>query len=120
MATVIGGFWHLRVPSGVDPTPAAICMQETPRIHAWTDIVDDLAATAGAEDWINLQDSADHLKELLSEIGRVYAPALLANAKALQAGEQTMTTTIDGQLGNSRHSLIRLSVYNGLIGVPVR
>jgi glutathione S-transferase len=81
-----------------DPTPAAICMQETPRIHAWTDIVDDLSGNpAGAEDWINLQDSADHLKELLSEIGRVYAPALLANAKALQAGEQTMTTTIDGQ-----------------------
>jgi glutathione S-transferase len=81
-----------------DPTPAAICMQETPRIHAWTDIVDDLSGNpAGAEDWINLQDSADHLKELLSEIGRVYAPALLANAKALQAGEQTMKTTIDGQ-----------------------
>ena len=81
-----------------DPTPAAICMQETPRIHAWTDIVDDLSGNpAGAEDWINLQDSADHLKELLSEIGRVYAPALLANAKALQPGEQTMKTTIDGQ-----------------------
>ena len=81
-----------------DPTPAAICMQETPRIHAWTDIVDDLSGNpAGAEDWINSQDSADHLKELLSEIGRVYAPALLANAKALQAGEQTMTATIDGQ-----------------------
>ena len=81
-----------------DPTPAAICMQETPRIHAWTDVVDDLSGNAASENgWIDLQDSADHLKELLNEIGRVYAPALLANAKALQAGEQTMTTTIDGQ-----------------------
>ena len=43
------------------------------------------------------QDSTEHLKELLSEIGRVYAPALLANAKALQAGEASMATNIDGQ-----------------------
>ena len=81
-----------------DPTPAAICMQETPRIHAWTDLVDDLSGnSAEDQDWISLQDSTDHLRELLSEIGRVYAPALLANAKALQAGSDTMTTTIDGQ-----------------------
>ena len=81
-----------------DPTPAAICMQETPRIHAWTDLVDDLSGNSAEDnDWISLQDSTDHLKELLSEIGRVYAPALLANAKALQAGEKNMTTSIDGQ-----------------------
>ncbi|MEC7251018.1 MAG: glutathione S-transferase, partial [Pseudomonadota bacterium] len=81
-----------------DPTPAAICMQETPRIHAWTDLVDDLSGnSAEDQDWISLQDSTDHLREFLSEIGRVYAPALLANAKALQAGSDTMTTTIDGQ-----------------------
>ena len=81
-----------------DPTPAAICMQEAPRVHAWTDVVDDLSGNAAdANGWISLQDSTEHLKELLSEIGRVYAPALLANAKALQAGEATMATNIDGQ-----------------------
>jgi hypothetical protein len=31
-------------------------------------------------------------------MGRVYAPALLANAKALQAGEKTWHATIDGAL----------------------
>ena len=81
-----------------DPTPAAICMQEAPRVHAWTDVVDDLSGNAAdANGWISLHDSTEHLKELLSEIGRVYAPALLANAKALQAGEATMATNIDGQ-----------------------
>ena len=81
-----------------DPTPAAICMQEAPRVHAWTDVVDDLSGNAAdANGWISLHDSTEHLKELLSEIGRVYAPALLANAKALQAGEASMATNIDGQ-----------------------
>jgi hypothetical protein len=37
------------------------------------------------------------LEELLTEIGRVYVPALLANAAALQAGEAQMQTTIDGR-----------------------
>ena len=37
------------------------------------------------------------LGELLSEIGRVYAPALLANAQALQAGKEQMETIIDGK-----------------------
>jgi hypothetical protein len=38
-------------------------------------------------------------RQLLSwgEIGRTYAPALLANAQALQAGRDQMQTTIDGQ-----------------------
>jgi hypothetical protein len=35
------------------------------------------------------------LDPLLSEIGRVYAPALIANANALQAGDKHMETTID-------------------------
>ena len=39
----------------------------------------------------------DVLGPLLSEIGRVYVPALIANAKALQAGEKEMQTTIDGK-----------------------
>ena len=37
------------------------------------------------------------LGEFLSEVGRVYAPALIANAKALMAGEKEMQTEIDGQ-----------------------
>ena len=39
----------------------------------------------------------DVLRELLTEIGRVYAPALLANAKAIQAGSEQVETTIDGR-----------------------
>ncbi|MCR9278711.1 MAG: glutathione S-transferase [Pseudomonadaceae bacterium] len=81
-----------------DPTPAAICMERAPRVHAWTDIVDDLSGHPGEEEsWIDHDEARQSLKPLLSEIGRVYAPALLANASAMQKGEKTMTATIDGQ-----------------------
>jgi glutathione S-transferase len=81
-----------------DPTPAQICMEQAPRVHAWTDIVDDLSGNAAEDrDWMNVADIKTNLGPLLSEIGRVYAPALLANAEALQKGASEMETTIDGQ-----------------------
>ena len=81
-----------------DPTPAALCLSEAPRVYAWTDLVDDLSGQPAAEDdWMSVQDARAALGDLLSEIGRTYAPALLANAKALQAGEEQMEATIDGK-----------------------
>jgi glutathione S-transferase len=79
-----------------DPTPAAVCLSANPRVYAWTDLVDDLSgqpASAGA--WMAVQDISAILGDLLHEIGRTYAPALLANAKALQNGQAEMATTID-------------------------
>ncbi|NJN50852.1 MAG: glutathione S-transferase [Gammaproteobacteria bacterium] len=81
-----------------DPTPAAICIEQAPRVHAWTDIVDDLSGNpANESDWMSPAAIKDNLGDLLAEIGRVYVPALLANAAALRAGESQMTTTIDGK-----------------------
>lgn len=81
-----------------DPTPAAICLAQAPRVHAWTDLVDDLSGLPGdAIEWMAPQDAAAGLGDLLKEIGRVYVPALIANAAALRAGEAEMETTIDGQ-----------------------
>ncbi len=81
-----------------DPTPSSICLQHTPRVYAWTDLVDDLSGHPADDDaWTSPDTAASVLKDLLSEIGRTYAPALLANASALQAGQKEMETTIDGQ-----------------------
>ncbi|MEM7004060.1 MAG: glutathione S-transferase domain-containing protein, partial [Pseudomonadota bacterium] len=81
-----------------DPTPAALCMREMPRVHAWTDLVDDLSGhPAQSNAWLEPGTTGSALTELLTEIGRTYAPALLANAAALQQGEQEMITEIDGQ-----------------------
>lgn len=80
-----------------DPTPSAICLQRAPRIYAWTDLVDDLSGHPANDDaWMSPDAVRDTLGDLLAEIGRVYAPALLANARAIQQGDGQMTTTIDG------------------------
>ncbi len=81
-----------------DPTPAGICLDIAPRVYAWTDLVDDLSGQPAAEDgWMSVDNVAVVLGGLLNEIGRTYAPALLANAEALQSGREQMETTIDGQ-----------------------
>jgi glutathione S-transferase len=81
-----------------DPTPMTICLKDAPRVYAWTDVVDDLSGQVCEEDgWMSVNDVRDVLGPLLTEIGRVYAPALIANAKALQAGNKHMETTIDGK-----------------------
>ena len=80
-----------------DPTPAALCLKDAPRVYAWTDLMDDLSGLRADETgWMSTDDVKTSLDELLSEIGRTYAPALLANARAIQAGEAEMRTSIDG------------------------
>ena len=82
---------------GFDPTPRKIAHEVSPRTVAWSGLMADLSGLDSQEDdWLALADQPDSLKELLSEIGRVYAPALLANAQALQAGDKEWEAEIDG------------------------
>lgn len=81
-----------------DPTPMTICLQQAPRVFAWTDVVDDLSGQVCADDgWMSRDTVKAVLGDLLAEIGKVYAPALLANARAMQAGQKQMETMIDNQ-----------------------
>jgi len=80
-----------------DPTPGEICLREAPRVMAWTDIVDDLSGLSIQEEgFIQRKDVKSKLGNLLSEIGRVYAPVLLANEKAFKHDSDIIQTTIDG------------------------
>lgn len=81
----------------IDPTPARFLEQYSPRLRAWLDRAEDLSGQACAS-WMEPTTIADHLGELLSEIGRVYAPFLLANAHAIMNGQAEFRTKIDGQL----------------------
>ena len=82
---------------GFDPTPRDIAHEVSPRTVAWVDHVRDQSGIDPLEDdWMNLDSSPESLRGLLTEIGRVYAPALLANAGAVEAGEKTWETEIDG------------------------
>lgn len=80
-----------------DPTPSAIAHEVSPRTVAWVEQMRDLSGVdPDMHDWVTTQDQPESLRGLLNEIGRVYAPAQIANAKAVMAGEESWTAEIDG------------------------
>lgn len=82
---------------GFDPTPRAIAHEVSPRTVAWVDqMADQCGLEPAGEDWLSVEQQPESLKGLLAEVGRVYAPAQLANARAVQAGEKTWECEIDG------------------------
>ncbi|MFQ3200254.1 MAG: glutathione S-transferase [Zhongshania sp.] len=83
---------------GFDPSSRRIAHEVSPRTVAWVDMLTDLSGVEPREsDWTPLEDQPETLRGLLAELGRVYVPALLANAQAVQAGEKMWSTQIDGQ-----------------------
>jgi glutathione S-transferase len=80
----------------VDPTPAQYAAQHSLRLRAWIDRMDDLSGHTH-DQWLSASDIQSHLGELLNEVGRVYAPFLMANAKAVANGQADFETTIDGK-----------------------
>jgi glutathione S-transferase len=90
-------FGQLTQLVGFDPTPRAITHEISPRTVAWVDRMEDQCGLEPQDsDWARLEDIPATLQDLLSEIGRVYVPALLANARAIAAGEKTWEARIDG------------------------
>ncbi|MDR7229946.1 glutathione S-transferase [Caulobacter sp. BE264] len=82
----------------IEPTSAAITVQRSRRVRAWLDRVEDLSGLEpDAAPWASRADLPDTLRPLLTEIGRVYAPFLLANAKAAMGGTETVEAVIDGR-----------------------
>jgi glutathione S-transferase len=82
---------------GFDPTPRAIAHEVSARTVAWVDQMADLSGLEAQEtDWKSLEQQPESLRGLLNELGRMYVPALLANALALQAGEKNWQAQIDG------------------------
>lgn len=92
-----GLFGQLTQLVGFDPTPRAMVHQHAPRAVAWVDSTRDLSGLEPAPaQWTKLEDQPDSLKGLLAEIGRVYAPAQLANAAAIESGAENWQCEIDG------------------------
>ena len=82
---------------GFDPTSRKIACETSLRLVAWVDIMADLSGhDVENSNWIPLEDSPDSLKEIMIEFGKMYVPALLANARAITEGEETWETEIDG------------------------
>ena len=81
-----------------DPTPAAVTLETAPRVCAWVERVEDLSGLEVTDDdWLRREAVPATLRALLSELGRVYAPFLLANAAALERGDAQVEGEIDGR-----------------------
>lgn len=82
----------------IEPTSAHECATRTPRVRAWLDRIEDLSGLRpDSAQWLARGALGDALRPLLHEIGRVYAPFLLANAQAVMAGHANFETEIDGR-----------------------
>ena len=82
----------------IEPTSAAITKDASMRVRAWVDIMEDLSGLQPKEDdWFSPEEAKRALAPLLAEIGRVYAPFLLANGRAVMAGETHFHAEIDGR-----------------------
>ena len=94
-----GLFGQLTQLAQFDPTPTAVAAEIAPRVLAWVNRVEDLAwleVPEGDAGWTARDALPVTLRALLVEIGRVYAPFLLANAAAIASGADRVTCQIDG------------------------
>lgn len=90
-------FGQLTQLTGFDPTPSALAYEIAPRVPAWTHLMEDLSGLTPEEcDWLSADAVPETLRDLLSEIGRTYVPVMLANARALAAGEAEVVASVDG------------------------
>ncbi|MDH3641412.1 MAG: glutathione S-transferase family protein [Gammaproteobacteria bacterium] len=91
-------FGQLTALTGFDPTPMALAYQHAPAVCAWVGTMEDLSGLdASARGWFARDELPSTLTALLAEIGRVYVPALLANAQAVDSGADEVRTEIDGR-----------------------
>jgi len=81
-----------------DPTPQAIILKECPRVYAWVEVVEDLSGYLVFEDdWLDIDNLPGSLKNILIEVGRIYAPYLIGNAKAVMEKAEKLEMTLDGK-----------------------
>ncbi|WP_017667813.1 glutathione S-transferase [Sandarakinorhabdus sp. AAP62] len=77
---------------GVDPTAQAMMRRDYPYTYRWLAHVDDASGVEG--DWAPGWPAV--VEALVGEVGRIYAPFLLANEAALAAGQSRFRIKIDG------------------------
>ncbi len=110
---------------GFDPTPRNIAYKNSPRTVSWVNIMSDLSGlhdSGGIGEffgvkgnksdnksklnyfddndygWIDIDNVPDSLIQIFNEVGKVYIPCLIANAKAYENGDEVWETNIDGSI----------------------
>ncbi len=80
-----------------DPTPMALTLEIAPRVFSWVSQMEDLSGLEpGDDDWISLDATPPTLLAVIAQIGRVYPPVMLANARAVMSGADRVEATVDG------------------------
>ena len=110
---------------GFDPTPRNIAYKQSPRTVSWVNIMSDLSGlhdSGGIGEffgvqsnessntnklnyfkdynygWLDIDNIPNSLIEIFNEVGKVYIPCLIANAKAYENGDEVWETSIDGEI----------------------
>jgi glutathione S-transferase len=92
-------FGQLSQLAGFDPTPMELTLELAPRVTAWVGLMEDQSGVEPRDNgWISLKEAPETLRAILSEIGRVYPPVMLANAAAVAAGADEVKAEVDGQV----------------------
>jgi glutathione S-transferase len=79
-----------------DPTPQTLMRAAAPYLYRWLFDIDDASGVEG--EWAS-GVSALHpsVKAVLSQVGEIYFPFLMANDAAIHAGQQTFSVTLMGR-----------------------
>jgi hypothetical protein len=94
-----GVYGQLTCLTHFDPTPTKIVLEESPRTYAWVERLEDLCGFEVEESgWLTRDSIPDSILALLGEVARVHMPQMLANARAIAAGEKQFETEIDGKV----------------------
>jgi glutathione S-transferase len=94
-----GVFGQLTQLAQTDPTSRAVTLKNAPRIFAWCDNVEDLSGLEPKkEDWMEFDAIPETLMSVLEEIGKTYVPYLIANNRALEAGQEQWEAEINGSV----------------------
>ncbi len=81
-----------------DPTPAKIAAAGFPRVHAWVSKMEDLSGVEVQDDgFVSSDNFPGTLTGLLKEVGRTYAPVMLANSRAFDEGLDAVETIVEGK-----------------------
>ena len=77
----------------------SIAAEQAPKVINWVDRMDDLSwlDVDGDDGWDPLERLSSATGALLREIGRTYAPFMVANAKALAFGADEVVCHIESQ-----------------------
>jgi len=90
------GLWGQIYNCWTDPTPGALLRERAPSVVAWVERMLDPRAEGDFEEWERLRPTLLPLLE--RQVGRLFLPWSLANARAIAEGAETFRVELAGRI----------------------